>query len=65
MKNIAKKINVYCSIFAESKNCVANRQPLLGKSSTNMPIAGQQLHKHAAIPEASLSNMPMQKWRNF
>jgi hypothetical protein len=29
-----------------------------------MPVARQQLRKHATIPEPSLGNVPMEQWRD-
>jgi hypothetical protein len=35
---------------------------LLGNGSANTPVAR---HKHATIPEPSLSNVPIQQWKNY
>jgi hypothetical protein len=60
-----RKRHSYCGMSAESQNCETRREPLAWNGSTNTPVVRQQHRKHAKIPEPSLSNVPVQKWRDY
>jgi hypothetical protein len=57
-------VNISWYVCWKSELWSEQRQPLLGNCSTNTPVARQQLLEHAIIAELSLSNVPMQQWRN-